>query len=632
MTDPLSITASIASIAAACVQVIVLAEGFISDCKNAPSEFLKLTSEMQAMGTALGRLAEFSHSPGLDDLLPQQLVDDLRPILESCMLLFERTERIVGKLNKGMLARSVLARLRWVVKEKELEKLRIGISEHKLSLNMTLAVASCIANHRVHASTTRLEAHNEEILKKLNQLLSQVPELQTVCGNSTASSLIIRRFLDDITSYAGSVCNSSRPSSVIMRRYMNGVPYTESTVATPRASFDQHNESGDLNAGMLEPPVELNPSYMTHEIGDIEYWRHINEMKTNLAMGSVSDSFLLRRRSQRGLDDSTARTKRFPRRKPVSPLSPAFSASGTSIQSAGRWDAAYDKRSTDDKTPETKQFPRRKPVSPFSPASPASGPSTPSAGRRNPAYDEHGLDNMIPGTKKLPRQKPVSPLSPGFSSRRWYPAYDELGSQLPKFADPALPPTPDSGVYTADDTPILTKRTSYDQEREALERLVLTNPRHMHWLRVMLDRSDENILLDSTKAVESVVRSAIEGSTDRIIRIHERKIPIIKIPVPLRELATDDSMPAHLVRNNALIVEAPTHGASAASPGGNTQQLSSRLTIPARVQPPSQKNLTQTPQQEVTIVQLSPTESWCLPQGWEFGGSCSPNRSSRSDH
>jgi len=45
-------------------------------------------------------------------------------------------------LNKGMLAGLILARLCWVSKERELEKLRIGISEHKLALNMALAVAS----------------------------------------------------------------------------------------------------------------------------------------------------------------------------------------------------------------------------------------------------------------------------------------------------------------------------------------------------------------------------------------------------------------------------------------------------------------------------------------------------------
>jgi len=142
MTDPLSITVSIASIATLGIQMIIFTEGFISDCRNAPSEVLKLTSEMQEIGTVLGRLAEFSQGPGLDALLPQQLMDDLRPILESCMLLFERTQRIVGKLNKGTLVGSALARFLWVVNEKKLEKLRIEISEHKLTLNMTLAVAS----------------------------------------------------------------------------------------------------------------------------------------------------------------------------------------------------------------------------------------------------------------------------------------------------------------------------------------------------------------------------------------------------------------------------------------------------------------------------------------------------------
>ncbi|KAF8437021.1 hypothetical protein BGX38DRAFT_1213115 [Terfezia claveryi] len=388
-----------------------------------------------------------------------------------------------------------------------------------------------------------------------------------------------------------------------MRRYMNGVPYTESTVATTRASFDQHNESGDLNAGMLEPPMELNPRYMTDGVGDIESWRRINEMRKNLAIGS------------RGLGNSSPRTKQFPRRKPVSPRSPVFSASGTSIQSAGSWGAAYDKRSTDNTTPGTKHFPRQKPVSPLSPATPASGPSTSTARRWNPTYDEHGPDSTIPTVRSLElRNFCDESLCPLFPQAFFQGAGNEQGSQLPRSADPALLPTPDSG------------------DREALEKLVLTDPRHMHWLRVMLDRSDENLLLDSTKAVGSVVRSACGGSTNRILRLHEQKVPIIKVPVPLRELATDDSVPTHLVRHNALNVEAPTpgdHGTSAASLGGNTQQISSHLKIPARVSP---KNLTQTPQQEATIVQLSPTESWCLPQGWEFGGCCRPNRSSRLDH
>ncbi|KAF8428958.1 hypothetical protein BGX38DRAFT_1278320 [Terfezia claveryi] len=332
-----------------------------------------------------------------------------------------------------------------------------------------------------------------------------------------------------------------------MRRYMNGVPYTESTVATTRASFDQHNESGDLNAGMLEPPMELNPRLS-------------------------ADSFILRRRSQRGLGNSSPRTKQFPRRKPVSPRSPVFSASGTSIQSAGSWGAAYDKRST---------------------------------------------DNTTPGTKHFPRQKPVSPLSPG------HPCIRTLNLHCKEMES-------NWGIYR-DNTPILTTRTSYGEDREALEKLVLTDPRHMHWLRVMLDRSDENLLLDSTKAVGSVVRSACGGSTNRILRLHEQKVPIIKVPVPLRELATDDSVPTHLVRHNALNVEAPTpgdHGTSAASLGGNTQQISSHLKIPARVSP---KNLTQTPQQRQRLFNYRLLRVGAS-AGLGFGGCCRPNRSSRLDH
>lgn len=414
-----------------------------------------------------------------------------------------------------------------------------------------------LATHQVHASTTRIEAHNEVILDKVNQLLSQVPEqLQNVSGNSTASSLIIRRFIDDLTSYAGSVCNHSWSSSVIMPRHMNDVPCTESTVATPQPSFDQQNKSRNLNAGILESPMGFSSSYMLDEVGDIESWKRIGEMNTNIEIGPVSDPSLLRGRSQRGLDNTIPRAKKFPRRKPVSPLSPALSISGTSVHSPGR---------------------------------------------RNLAYDAPGTQFRAPS----------------------------------KLVDPTLPPTPDSGVYSADNTPVLTNRTSFDEEREVLERLLLTDPQRMHWLRVMLDKSNENILPNGTKAVESVVHGVAGGSTDRILRVHELKVPIIKVPVPFRGQATDESVAAHLARRNVPIIEAPTpscHGAGAASSGGDSQRVSSRLTVPVRMQSPSLENLTLSPQQEVKIVRLSPTESWCLPQGWEFGGSFSPSRNPGSDH
>lgn len=147
MTDPLSITASLVSVTAVGVHVIVLVEGFISDYRNAPAEVSLLTAELQALCKLLGRITEFSRRPGLELLLPEQLIEDLRPVLGSCMLLFERTERVMGKLSKGMLAGSVLAKMRWVVKEKEVEKLRLAMAEHKLTLNMTLSVASWWVQH-----------------------------------------------------------------------------------------------------------------------------------------------------------------------------------------------------------------------------------------------------------------------------------------------------------------------------------------------------------------------------------------------------------------------------------------------------------------------------------------------------
>lgn len=78
-------------------------------------------------------------------------------------------------------------------------------------------------------------------------------------------------------------------------------------------------------------------------------------------------------------------------------------------------------------------------------------------------------------------------------------------------------------------------------------------------------------------------------------------------------------MPTHLVQHKVPAIEVPTprrRGNATASLDGNSQQIPSHLSIPTTVQSPEQRqqpssveSLALTPQQEIIIVRLSPTET-----------------------
>lgn len=133
--DPVSITATIISLATFGFKVASFVEQLITE--SPAIEIEALLHDLQALCTVLTRLQTFS-TPTLEDILPPQLLEDLAPILESCMDLFQKTNGMVMKMGRGGLT----GRMRWMSKEREVTKLRGAMVEHKLTLNMTFTVAS----------------------------------------------------------------------------------------------------------------------------------------------------------------------------------------------------------------------------------------------------------------------------------------------------------------------------------------------------------------------------------------------------------------------------------------------------------------------------------------------------------
>lgn len=140
--DPLSISASIAGLCVATVQVSHLLRDFINSTKQAPSTARHTLMETTGIYVCLSQLESFLSGKQKAARSRRSLimVEQIIILLTDCVSVFSELEQLLETLKVGSNSMRTIDRMKWSFKEKALSKLLTRLQGSKTSLNLVLTI------------------------------------------------------------------------------------------------------------------------------------------------------------------------------------------------------------------------------------------------------------------------------------------------------------------------------------------------------------------------------------------------------------------------------------------------------------------------------------------------------------
>ena len=140
--DPLSISASIAGLCFAAVQVSHLLRDFINNTKQAPSTARHTLRETTGIYACLNQLESFLSGKQKAARSRRSLVmiEQVIILLTDCVSIFSELEQLLETLKTDGSTMRTIDKVKWSFKEKALSKLLTRLQGSKSSLNLILTI------------------------------------------------------------------------------------------------------------------------------------------------------------------------------------------------------------------------------------------------------------------------------------------------------------------------------------------------------------------------------------------------------------------------------------------------------------------------------------------------------------
>ncbi|KAL6914828.1 hypothetical protein FSST1_012588 [Fusarium sambucinum] len=144
MADPLSVAASVVGLLTAAAQVSKIVANVISKARHAPEECGRIKSEVDDIRNVLVTLQVFILNPrqALRSRTSLIMVEQVVATLAACVTTFSELDTFVTALENDT---TVLDRLRWASKSKDIHGILVRLESHKSSLTLMLTILTWYA-------------------------------------------------------------------------------------------------------------------------------------------------------------------------------------------------------------------------------------------------------------------------------------------------------------------------------------------------------------------------------------------------------------------------------------------------------------------------------------------------------
>ncbi|KAM4057601.1 rhoGAP domain-containing protein [Hirsutella rhossiliensis] len=163
MSDPLSAAASVIGLLTAAAQVSKILADVIEKARHAPDECRRIKAEVDEIRNVLSSLQLFivgnvCASRSRTSLI---MVEQVVVTLAACVTAFSELDTFATALQSEM-RMSILDRLRWVTKEKDIKHVLVRLETHKSSLALMLMILTWMMQRTGSATSAKIGAFIKE--------------------------------------------------------------------------------------------------------------------------------------------------------------------------------------------------------------------------------------------------------------------------------------------------------------------------------------------------------------------------------------------------------------------------------------------------------------------------------------
>jgi len=239
--DPLSITTACLALLSAVSNATRFVTDFVISCREARNDIAAVSRELSDLDITLHILKQGAEASELNQL-PEDLRQHIRHIMANCTTVLVDLEALLRKYQGPGLDRAT----KWTLfGRKEAEKIRVSLETHKRALGLVVEVTTLHMTHVLAVDTSKI-IHDSAIIKentmkiveqltKQDKILEQIAWDRAVLSQRSETAqgklIIMDKYFESLTEYAGSVCEDSVSEDVAQEMRVQSMDGSSSSAA-----------------------------------------------------------------------------------------------------------------------------------------------------------------------------------------------------------------------------------------------------------------------------------------------------------------------------------------------------------------------------------------------------------------
>jgi len=139
MSDPLSVIASVISVASAGIAISTTLHNLVDRYGTAFDEIELISSDLNGFSIVLREVGIKLNVPDSQRIASELLIEGLRKLMGTCQVLFIDIQRMIGKVH-GHKAAQFKTKVRWIFKEARIRGIKATLECQKTTLNLMLQI------------------------------------------------------------------------------------------------------------------------------------------------------------------------------------------------------------------------------------------------------------------------------------------------------------------------------------------------------------------------------------------------------------------------------------------------------------------------------------------------------------
>ncbi|OTA88017.1 hypothetical protein M434DRAFT_15199 [Hypoxylon sp. CO27-5] len=277
--DPLSISMACITLGELMFKASRAAASFVCDIRSAQADIDAMNSEFNSIKDMIDLFTEefLKRTPG-------QLQTKITAVVANCIKITGEIHQVLSQYQNPLGRRD----LRWAFSgKKELEKLRAILNAHRKALDIALDTIKLVAICDIKDDTVEIRSMLASLayLLVLANIVQEIKQIkQHIFNDDSNCNFMLRRWLDDMSCYAGSIITSSGPNTAELRRFYGIKP-------EPPCRIQICDDETFVTGHAFKSVAPLRPNIDKPIVRSLEITTDSSKVRAELPIGALSHIF-----------------------------------------------------------------------------------------------------------------------------------------------------------------------------------------------------------------------------------------------------------------------------------------------------------------------------------------------------